>query len=215
MGMLLDDLWEVSSSITGVPFNLSGDMQEPNGDKGNHKNLNFSPNDARDSVCSLHCVDKSTFLMGNDCKSKVNNENRKDSRQMSDDMPMLKDIKQEGSPKTLHDAYLLANLQEATIEVIKKSSNSKIPLSSSSKINNSKAGPDINKCSLCNGIGPQFSKGLKFLNLNVSALNELEEDCNIEEIESNGANGVADITSGLIGGGDLCKEDGKDNLLEK
>ncbi|GJT90732.1 hypothetical protein Tco_1079577 [Tanacetum coccineum] len=40
---------------------------------------------------------------------------------------------------------------------------------------------------------------------------EEEEDCTIEEIESNG---VTAITGGGIGGGELCKENGKGNQIE-
>ncbi|GKD05968.1 hypothetical protein Tco_1180942 [Tanacetum coccineum] len=63
-------------------------------------------------------------------------------------------------------------------------------------------------------------KGTEMECMDFIALNELEEDCNIEEMKSNGANGVADITSGVnfifgpCGGGDLCKEGGKDNQTE-
>ncbi|GKA06527.1 mitochondrial translation elongation factor G [Tanacetum coccineum] len=47
-------------------------------------------------------------------------------------------------PKTLHSAYLLANLQEATNELIEKKSNATTPMSSSSKINLSKEVEKVN-----------------------------------------------------------------------
>ncbi|GJW03590.1 hypothetical protein Tco_1562446 [Tanacetum coccineum] len=47
-------------------------------------------------------------------------------------------------PKTLHSAYLLVNLQEATNELIEKKSNATTPMSSSSKINLSKEVEKVN-----------------------------------------------------------------------
>ena len=43
--------------------------------------------------------------------------------------------------------------------------------------------------------------------MELAVFDKLEkEDCKIGEMELNGANGVADMTSGLIVGGDLCNE---------
>nr|GFB66821.1 hypothetical protein [Tanacetum cinerariifolium] len=82
-------------------------MQDLNGDNiDNDKNLKFSPNDARDSVCSLHSVEESIFPMGNDGKSKVNTEKRKDIRKVFDEMPMLEDIIQESSVRDYYNAYM-------------------------------------------------------------------------------------------------------------
>nr|GEU99641.1 mitochondrial translation elongation factor G [Tanacetum cinerariifolium] len=119
------------------------------------------------------------------------------------------------TPKSLSDAYHLAKVQESVNGIMKKKLSTR--LSTSSKYDNSK---EVKKESIeLVGYKECFKesvnvKGTEMECMGFIALNELEEDCNIEEMKSNRANEVADITSGLIGGGDLCKEGGKDNQTE-
>nr|GFB44540.1 hypothetical protein [Tanacetum cinerariifolium] len=130
------------------------------------------------------------------------------------------------NPKTLREAYLLANMDEATNELSKKQKeDNRDHVEADVVMESNDVNGVIDNIGLmgCDEKSDEKSSGKhdetrdgksnefvhfdgKKEELELLDENEEEEDCSIEEIKSNG---VADITGEWMGVGELCKEDGK------
>ncbi|PWA87864.1 hypothetical protein CTI12_AA099630 [Artemisia annua] len=140
--------------------------------------------------------------------------------------PEIENLVRLWNPKTLHDAYGVAQLQEFVLkynqskEVEKENSDFGISVDNDSEkkeqnedIGNSIENDEVKESSQANGV---IEVSIGFMGTCLMGCNDdmelavfdvlEEEDCKIGKMELNGANGVADMTSGLIVGGDLCNE---------
>ncbi|GKE07460.1 hypothetical protein Tco_1399478, partial [Tanacetum coccineum] len=112
-------------------------------------------------------------------------------------------------PKTLHSAYLLANLQEATNELIRKKSNATTPMSSSLKINLSKEREKVNSALV--GYHECCKANEKSEEIECMGLTSLEDICE-ENVE--GADMELDVNNGLVVIDKVCNIAGKGNDLK-